>query len=155
MIPECVHVSGVPFRVLPPGIHWASLHEIEVRFGSTPHRAWLFEGVASVAAALRHANCARMYLDGSFVTEKAHPNDFDGCWDATNVNARLLDPVLLNFENGRAAQKKKYRGEMFIAESWNLSGAGTFLDFFQRDKHTGLPKGIIGVDLSNTEGTPS
>jgi hypothetical protein len=94
-----------------------------------------------------------MYLDGSFVTEKIHPNDFDGCWDAANVDVTLLDPVLLNFDNGRDAQKRKYRGEMFIANGWNL-GVGTFLDFFQREKHTGLPKGIVGVDLQQTSGTP-
>jgi hypothetical protein len=94
-----------------------------------------------------------MYLDGSFVTEKIRPNDFDGCWDATNVSVKLLDPVLLNFANGRAAQKQKYRGEMFIADGLNL-GTGTFLEFFQREKLTGLPKGIVGVDLQQVSGTP-
>jgi hypothetical protein len=153
MIPSCVELQGAPFRVLPPGIHWASLNEIGARFGQTPHRAWLFEGVVEVAAALRGANCSRMYLDGSFVTEKVHPNDFDGCWEATKVNVALLDPVLLNFDNGRAAQKQKYRGEMFIADGWNL-GTGTFLDFFQREKLTGLPKGIVGVDLQQIGRAP-
>jgi hypothetical protein len=152
MIPACVELLGVPFRVLPPGIHWASLTEIGARFGQTAHRAWLFEGATAVAEALRRANCARMYLDGSFVTEKIHPNDFDGCWDATNVNVKFLDPVLLNFDNGRAAQKEKYRGEMFIADGWNM-GAGTFLEFFQREKLTGLSKGVVGVDLQQTSGT--
>src|SRR5262245_3097706 len=139
MIPSCIDLVGAPFRVLPPGIHWASLDEIGARFGQTPHRAWLFEGVEAVASALRRANCARMYVDGSFVTEKAHPNDYDGCWDAANVDVKLLDPVLLDFHNGRAAQKLKYRGEMFIANGLN-SGVGTFLEFFQCEKFTGLPK---------------
>jgi uncharacterized protein DUF6932 len=94
-----------------------------------------------------------MYLDGSFVTEKIHPNDFDGCWDPTGVTVALLDPVLLDFNDGRAAQKQKYRGEMFISDGWNL-GAGTFLDFFQGEKLTGLPKGIVGVDLQQISGTP-
>jgi hypothetical protein len=107
-----------------------------------------------VAAALRRAHCARMYLDGSFVTEKVRPNDFDGCWDAANVKAVLLDPVLLNFDNGRAAQKQKYRGEMFVADGLNLGVGSTFLDFFQREKLTGLPKGIVGVDLHQLSGTP-
>src|SRR5712671_3400810 len=120
MIPPCVKLLRVPFRVLPPGIHWATLAEVGVRFGQTPHRAWLFEGVVEVAAALRRAHCARMYLDGSFVTEKTHPNDFDGCWDATNVRVALLDPVLLDFDNERAAQKQKYRGEMFISKWMEL-----------------------------------
>lgn len=105
-----------------------------------------------VAQALRRANCARMYLDGSFVTEKNHPSDFDGCWDAVNVNVALLDPVFLDFTNGRAAQKQKYRGEMFIANGPNLQ-SGTFLDFFQREKFTGLPKGIVGVDLQQISET--
>lgn len=153
MIPPCVELLGAPFRVLPPGIHWALLAEIGAQFGQTPHRAWLFDGVVEVALALRRANCSRMYLDGSFVTEKIHPNDFDGCWDATNVDVALLDPVLLSFSNGRAAQKQKYRGEMFIANGLN-SGTGTFLEFFQREKSTGLPKGIVGVDLQKISGTP-
>jgi hypothetical protein len=146
MIPPCIEVPGVPFGVLPPGIHWASLDETKARFAQTPHRAWLFEGVLAVAIALRHAKCERMYLDGSFVSEKLHPNDFDGCWDATNVVAGLLDPVLLDFNNGRALQKQKYRGEMFIASGLN-AGIETFLEFFQREKLTGASKGILGVDL--------
>jgi hypothetical protein len=87
-----------------------------------------------------------MYLDGSFVTEKDRPNDFDGCWDPTNVVAHLLDPVLLDFTNGRAAQKQKYRGEMFIADAPN-AGTQTFLEFFQREKLTGAAKGILGISL--------
>lgn len=153
MIPPCVMLPGVGFGVLPPGVHWATLEEIAARFAPTPHRAWLFEGVMQIALALRRANCSRMYLDGSFVTEKIHPSDFDGCWDPTGVSAGLLDPVLLDFKNGRAAQKKKYRGEMFISSGLN-GGTETFLDFFQREKLTGALKGIIGVDLQQMDGSP-
>lgn len=147
MIPPFVQLRGVPYGVLPPGIHWASFEEIGARFAKTSHRARLFDGVRAVAAALCRARCERMYLDGSFVTTKTHPNDFDGCWDPTNVVGRLLDPVLLDFSNGRAAQKEKYRGEMFIASGLN-AGTETFLEFFQKEKLTGQAKGILGVDLS-------
>lgn len=153
MIPRFVELTGAPFPVLPPGIHWATMDEIKARFGQTPRRAWLFDGVLAVAEALRRASCERMYLDGSFVTQKAEPTDFDGCWDATNVVASLLDPVLLDFGNGRANQKLKYRGEMFVAGFTN-SGTETFLDFFQRDKFTGAPKGILGINLKATNGAP-
>ena len=153
MIPECVKVTGLPFRILPPGVHWAALGEIELRFGQGSHRAKLFEGVVAVARALQKANCERMYLDGSFVTEKIEPTDFDGCWEPKDVVGALLDPVLLDFTNGRAAQKRKYRGEMFVAGALN-GGAGTFLDFFQREKHTGVAKGIVGINLKQLDGTP-
>ncbi len=92
-----------------------------------------------------------MYLDGSFVTEKEHPNDFDGCWDPADVVASLLDPVLLDFTNKRAAQKLKYRGEMFIASAAN-AGTETFLSFFQKEKLTGASKGIVGIDLKFSDG---
>ncbi|MGJ5000103.1 DUF6932 family protein [Bradyrhizobium sp. HKCCYLRH2060] len=151
MIPQLVELAGAPFAVLPPGIHWATMDEIRTRFGQASRRAWLFDGISAVAEALQRAKCARMYIDGSFVTQKPEPNDFDGCWDATNVVAALLDPVLLDFSNGRAKQKLKYRGEMFIAGMSN-GGSQPFLDFFQRDKFTGEAKGIIGIELGSTYG---
>lgn len=86
-------------------------------------------------------------MDGSFVTAKHDPGDFDVCWDATGVQAAALDPVLLTFDNRRAAQKAKYGGEFFPAQfPADITGA-TCLDFFQTDKSTGGRKGIIAVDL--------
>ena len=150
MIPKFVHVPGLPYGVLPPGIHRADLDEVAQRFAGTEHRSWLFEGVVAVAQALRVAGCMRMYLNGSFVTAKERPNDYDGCWDAAGVNPSQLDPVLLDFSNGRAAQKLKYRGEMFISSG--VAGPGTtFLDFFQVEKLTGVPKGIVGLGLAGHE----
>ena len=90
-----------------------------------------------------------MYIDGSFVTAKEKPNDFDACWEPTGVDPNLLDPVLLDFNNRRLAQKLKYGGELFPATSKAEATPPyrTFLDFFQRDKATGKPKGIIALDL--------
>jgi hypothetical protein len=146
MIPPLVRVRGVPYGILPQGIHWADLGEVATRFAGTEHRAWLFQGVMAVAAALSAAGCLRMYLDGSFVTGKEHQNDYDGCWEPAGVNPSRLDPVLLDFSNRRAAQKMKYRGEMFISTALNNPGT-TFLDFFQVEKLTGISKGIVGVNL--------
>jgi hypothetical protein len=147
MIPAFVKARGVPYGILPPGIHRADLDEMAKRFAGTDHRAWLFEGFIAVAEALKVAGCTHIYLDGSFVTAKERPNDYDGCWDPAHVNPRLLDPVLLDFSNGRAAQKLKYRGEMFISTGLN-GPSTTFLDFFQVEKLTGTLKGIVGLDLA-------
>ena len=103
MIPTLVDLGPpAPWPVLPPGIHDASIDEIEVRFATTPHRRWLFEGFRRVAQALTDAGCSTLYLDGSFVTAKPHPGDYDGCWDHLGVDLVSLDPVLLRFENKRA-----------------------------------------------------
>ena len=90
-----------------------------------------------------------MYIDGSLVTTKDHPGDFDGCWEPAGVDAEKLDPVLLDFRAKRLAQKVKYGGELFVSSARAKAEPPhrTFLEFFQTDKITGQPKGIIALDL--------
>jgi hypothetical protein len=131
---------------LPPGVHTATWPELASYFGTTPHRRALLAGLRAAVEALRAAGCRRVYIDGSFVTAKRRPNDFDGCWDMEGVDPDQLDPVLLTFDRGRAAQKAKYRGELFPAQFMEGASGTTFLDFFQLDKE-GSPKGIVALDL--------
>ena len=96
--------------------------------------------------ALKAAGCRRAFVDGSFVTAKEFPNDWDGCWDLAGVDGALLDPVLLQFEDGRRAQKRKFGGE-FFASSWEATSEGEpFISFFQQTRD-GRPKGIVAFDL--------
>lgn len=152
MIPGLVNLGlPAPWPVLPPGVYDSTLSEIEARFATTPHRRALFAGFVRVAQALTIAGCRTVYLDGSFVTGKPHPSDFDGCWELAGVDPTCLDPVLLRFENKREAQKHKFQGEMFIAEYPGAPGV-SFLDFFQIEKSSGRPKGIIRVRLPDIKG---
>jgi hypothetical protein len=49
----------------------------------------------------------------------------------------------------RTAQKRKYGGELFPAD-WPADAHGTsLLLFFQRDRASGRPKGIIAIDLGD------
>ena len=105
------------------------------------------DGAKRAAENLRAAGCRTLYLNGSYATDKEHPSDFDGCWDTTGVAGQALDPVLLSFGNRRAAQKEKYHGELFPSSAAADERGTTYLEFFQRDKQTGEPKGIIAMDL--------
>jgi hypothetical protein len=131
---------------LPPGIYEATWEEVARVFGSNSERRRLLEGLLRALQALRAAGCGRAYVDGSFVTRKDIPGDYDACWEPDGVDSSRLDPVLLDFGPGRAAQKAKYYGELFVS-STTASAGSTFLDFFQRDKATGDPKGIVAIDL--------
>lgn len=147
MIPDPVDLPGSPWPVLPPGIHLATLAELELRFASNPKRRVQFGGLVAALTDLRRAGCRRAFLDGSFVTAKPCPGDFDACWDPTGVDRAFLDPVFLTFENNRAAQKAKYHGELFPS-TFPADRAGTiFVEFFQVDRFTGCPKGIVAIDL--------
>lgn len=97
--------------------------------------------------ALHKAGCRTVYVDGSFVTDKPAPGDYDICWDPAGVNPALLDPVFLDFDNSRKNQKSVYGGE-FFPFNFQVEPGKTFLDFFQNDRHTGQPKGILLVDLT-------
>jgi hypothetical protein len=135
---------------LPPGIHSAIWAEVFAAFGSTVHRVRLLRGFQAATEILRAAGCRRVYLDGSFVTAKVRPEDFDALWDTTHVDLALLlqrEPCFGDFSNGRSAQKAKFLGEFFPANFREPSFGGLFLDFFQVDKQTGLPKGIVAIDL--------
>jgi len=86
-------------------------------------------------------------LNGSFVSEKPNPADFDACWEPTGVDDKKLDPELLDFSDGRRRQRLKYGGE-FFPSSAKADGFRTFVEFFQTDKYTGREKGIIRIRLS-------
>ena len=135
--------------LLPPGIHWASWSEFLDRFGTSAWRQLLAAGVRAAVDNLKSVGCPTVYIDGSFVTGKEVPNDFDACWEEAGVDPTALYPVLLTFDSGRVTQKAKYLGELFPASAIADGGGFSFLEFFQTDKETGRPKGIIAIDLGD------
>lgn len=137
----------LPNGNLPAGIHFTTWQEIEIILGFNDRRRELLAGLKRACQSLKQAGCTRIYIGGSFATNKEFPGDFDVCWERTGVNAALLDPVLLDFSNKRVAQKAKYGSEFFVASSIaDLKSRKNFLQFFQEDRLGNL-KGIIAVDL--------
>ena len=136
-------------ELLPPGIHWASWDEFFDRFAVSGWRRRLAAGIGAAVENLKSAGCLTVYVNGSFVTNKEVPNDFDACWEEAGVDPAVLDPVLLTFDPGRVTQKAKYLGELFPASAIASGDGFSFLEFFQTDKETGRRKGIIGIDLGD------
>ena len=132
---------------LPRGIHAATWREVETRFGFTPKRKRLLEGLRQALVLLKLAGCRRVYIDGSFVTTKPNPGDIDVCWAIEGVDPDTLDAVFLDFSRSRARQKARFRCECFPADLPEGLTGKTFLEFFQVDKTIGLPKGIMRLNL--------
>lgn len=107
---------------LPPGIHRATLREVEITFGqSNDRRKLLLSGLKSAAQNFKVGGVSRIYVDGSFTTEKELPDDIDGCWDAEGAT-EAVDSVFWDFETedefhdvSRPAMKAKYGLDFFIA----------------------------------------
>jgi hypothetical protein len=142
MIPE-----WLPNGDLPPGVYFVTWREIENRLNFNPRRRRLLDGFRRACEELRKAGCRLVYLDGSFVTRKEHPGDFDACWDVQNVHDDKLDPVFWDLSQARAAQKKRFLGEFFPAQLPEGATGKAFMDFFRVNKRTGEPKGILAIRL--------
>ncbi|MBX9879558.1 MAG: hypothetical protein K2Y22_13940 [Candidatus Obscuribacterales bacterium] len=129
---------------LPPGQHLATLEEIEQYFAYNSSRKILFSGLSLLVEELTKAGCTRLYLDGSFITDKEIPNDYDACWETDKVQP-TIDPILLNPFKQLTEIKNKYKGDIFprIPE---LQVGIDHLRIFQLDINVNI-KGIIVIEL--------
>ncbi len=130
---------------LPPGkpykVSWV---ELVNRFGINEHRRYLLEGMEAALYNLKSAGCEFVYIDGSFVTAKEEPVDWDGCWQLKEVNTQQVDLAIINADRFPDKMKQKYRGDLLVHVP--MLPGGDFLSFFQKDRD-GVAKGIIVIDL--------
>lgn len=125
---------------LPPGIHEATLAQIEKRYAYTNKRKWLFEGLKKLVNTLSPAGCKTIYLNGSYITNKIEPNDYDATWEYEGVD-NTIDPLLRD-EMDLDIIKRKYGGDVFC----RMAECFDYLVYFQTD-FMGIRKGIIKISL--------
>lgn len=95
---------------LPPGIHVATIQEVEARFTNNIQRKRLFQALLKVLGILRGCNCPEVYLNGSFITTKSEPEDYDLCYEPTGINGT---EEFKQFLETRETRKKEYLGDIF------------------------------------------
>jgi hypothetical protein len=137
-----------PTGRLPDGEYDVDWQELVERFGWNPRRRQLLDGLAEAVELLATAGCRRLWLNGSFVTAKEEPADFDACWDPDGVDLDVLDPVLLDLSKGRARQKERFGGELFPNVTESGSGL-VFAEFFRNDRDT-VRKGIVVLKIGES-----
>ena len=123
-------------------------NEVVQYFGYNYRRMRLLGGLEAACRNLSSAGCKWLLLDGSFVSAKLLPGDYDGIWESDGVDYHLLDPVLLDFSEHRASMKVKYFGELFPAYLNEASGQH-FADFFRTDRN-GVEKGLVRIKLERS-----
>lgn len=138
---------------LPPGIHILTIAEVETIFGqSNDRRRLLMKGLKEAMQLLKVAHVSKVFVDGSFTTDKEEPNDIDGCWSSVGVDETKLDhrfwdfDSIEDFERNRMEIKKEFGIDFFIAEVIEDGSGKPFPDFFQTNRD-GEPKGIIQINL--------
>lgn len=135
---------------LPAGIHPATLAEIEEKFASNLKRKGHFERLLLLIDDLKAIGCKIIYIDGSFISKRALPGDIDICWESIGVDlnyAKRLMPILWDLGFPRYEQQRKYHADIFPTNCVEGYSSRCFLDFFQLDKNTGNPKGIVKLEI--------
>lgn len=134
---------------LKEGEYVATLDEIEVAYGlSSDRRKFLMQGLRKAAENLEKAGVKKIWVNGSFITEKEEPNDIDGCWEYNDLmDLAVIDPVFLS-KNSREEVKKKYGLDFFIAQRIEGWSKKPFPKFFQVNRE-GEAKGILFVELGD------
>jgi len=128
---------------LPQGIYESNLSEIEKRFAYNKPRQVLFRKLKLLVKDLRMAGCLTLYLNGSYITNKEEPDDYDACWETEGVTSSI-SPILRDIRKFKRERKQKYGGDIF----YRIPELGIdHLQFFQQDSRTGELKGIIRINL--------
>ncbi len=123
---------------LPPGVHAATLDEIEARFGRESElRRVQLESLRWLTDVARRAGVVRLVVNGSFVTEVFEPND--------------VDCVLLiggGFPKDRLAEAELMAGLPFLdINIVNQAEFHSLVDkFFATDRHSAA-KGMVEIIL--------
>lgn len=129
--------------LLPPGIHKTTLQEMEIRFATNAHRRDLYDKFVQGANRLFSAGATHLWVDGSYVTDKEHPNDIDCMWEpGLNMEWDHLDDFL---DHGLI--KRRYGMDLYM----NGIEGGTGLpwtDFFQQTRD-GQLKGILVLHVAD------
>ncbi len=137
--------------LLPPGIYETALEELHEKMGWSRRRLVLLEGLERALELMAASGVRRVYLDGSFVTDKDRPNDIDGCYDlkegATAEELKAMAPIFPPSPDNRAKAKELYGVDFFPAAATELGSGQPFLQFFQKDRE-GRERGVLMLELS-------
>ena len=123
---------------LPPGIHRATLDEIEARFGREPEiRRVQMESLRWLVDLAKRAGAERLVINGSFVTDVDEPNDID---------CVLLIPDGIEFDP--RVDEEFEKGLPFLQIELATADDFSFMSgrFFASDRIF-VPKGVVEVIL--------
>lgn len=138
--------------LLPPGVHKATLEELREKLGFSRRRMVLINGLEGALALMFGCGVRRVYMDGSFVTDKPRPNDIDGCYDVEpGVDVSSMAPIWPLTHQNRVRSKERFGVEFFPADIIEAGSGQPFLRFFQEDRE-GNPKGVVAMELRSEAG---
>lgn len=135
---------------LEEGIYETSFSEMEEKLGFSRKRRKLLSAMKTLITYCKYLQCDVLYIDGSFVSTKISPADYDACWDTTATDKEpIMNAVEQSSLNSDSeSQKEEFGGEIYPAfVKAPLNHGMTILEYFQTIKDGEGKKGIIKLKL--------
>lgn len=112
------------------------------------------DGIERALPLMARAGVGRVYLDGSFVTDKDRPGDVDGCYDVVlgPEGTRPLDamrPLWPPTPDNRDAARGLFGLDVFPADTIEAGSGQPFLEFFQTDRE-GRRRGVLVLEIGRS-----
>ncbi len=151
--------DGVPIPALtadgylPAGEFDCDLVEVQLTFGLTVHRAGLLEKLRQFLAWLRdqHGLDLPYFVDGSYTTSKAVPNDIDFVLDLTTASDLQISSALTLFTFQQANIKRDFKVDFWFYHPEADKDLRQFFQYVrieelqQRQLPPGTRKGILRI----------
>ena len=133
------------------GVYRLNWMEFVTAYGFNEHRIELIGKLKYLVNILVKSGCKRVILGGSLVTRAEHPRDFDGCFDEREVDSALiagLEPALLIEETADIHTLHNKYGGVLEPQRIIPSLGVTMVEILKYDSRTGMPKGVVSLELS-------
>lgn len=100
--------------LLPEGEHPLDWKSIVSLFGTSPRRQGLLQKLHELCLILKRAGVETVWLDGSFVTSKPTPNDFDMSFDLSDAAFARLPDYPFKVKNAATRLRSHFCGDIKV-----------------------------------------
>ncbi|QQS32740.1 MAG: hypothetical protein IPM50_13940 [Acidobacteriota bacterium] len=137
---------------LPDGHHSATWQEIEETFAGIPDspRRRVYDRLILWRDSARQVGLSgKLVLNGSFISNKPDPSDFDTLfvYDEECEDILANDPAAKHLIDHAACKAAGYDLFVFAKQNTIVFPSFASLELFDRDKKTGITKGVLEVNI--------
>ncbi|MCX6316367.1 MAG: hypothetical protein NTW29_03705 [Bacteroidetes bacterium] len=119
-------------------------------FGGNESRKEKLETLLIFLKILKSLGCNNVYVVGSFVTNKEHPNDIDICVDITYVDYVKLKKEYPELLHHKGIDQLKKEHKIHFALFFDFASY-ELLDYFKKDRDDNA-RGLVKIYLNDIDG---
>lgn len=123
-----------------------TIDEFKKEFGYNAGRRSKIITLIKIIKIIRSFNCQSVYIGGSFITTKEHPNDMDVCFDFRGIDTKSF--MAQHYELSSNKSLKKIHEVEGLHIFYFISENTEILDWFRGDRY-GNKRGLLKLTVKD------